>query len=111
MVREQDLAKLEDIVENLLLRFNVLKQDNSELKAQVKLKDEKINELQIQVDSLTVNKSEVHGRVSSLIDTIEDWEKTFSAELQEVSDAVEDSRIEKVGIDPAHESQLFSVGE
>ncbi len=111
MTKEQDLAKLEGIVENLLLRFNVLKHENVELKAQVKAKEDKIDVLGTQIDTMTVNKSEVHGRVSSLIDSIEDWEKSFSDEAQGVSAEDKSSEDKNSEMEAKGESQLFSIGE
>lgn len=111
MTKEQDLVKLENIVENLILRFNVLKQENNELTAQLQAKEEKINELQVQVDSLNENTSEVKGRVSSLIDSIEDWEKSLLAEDQAVPGSAKLKAQTIGGTKDQGESQLFSVVE
>lgn len=111
MTKELDLAKLEQIVEKLLQKFNVLKQEKGELVAQLQAKEERIIELQAQIDTLNDNKSEIQGRVSTLIDSIEEWESSFSSDGPEAPIAVK-STVNKKGKSEEHyESQLFSIGE
>lgn len=111
MTKEQDLAKLENIVENLLLKFNGLKQEKNELVAQIQAKEEKIIELQTQIESLSENRSEVHGRVSNLINSIEDWEKSFFAEDDDGTVINQSAGKKKSGAEERGEAHLFSIGE
>lgn len=80
MTKEADLIKLEGIVTNLMERYNTLKLQKIELKAQIKAKDDKISELNNELETLQDEKSNVHGRVSNLLGSIEEWEKTLDSD-------------------------------
>jgi len=77
MTREADLIKLEGVVTNLMERYNLLKSQNGELLAQIKSKDETIASLNEEIEGLRLEKTDVHGRVSSILGSIEEWERSL----------------------------------
>lgn len=110
MTKEADLVKLESVVTSLMGRFNALKQEKSELEAQLEAKEERIDELNEQINSLTTEKSDVRGRVSSLLGSIEDWEQNLATEKKDGS-ADSGSAGDSTNSDGKIESKLFQVGE
>lgn len=82
MTKEEDFIKLEGIVINLMERYNALKIQKFDLDAQVKAKDVEISELTNVIESLQDEKSKVHGRVTTLLGSIEEWEKTLDGDVQ-----------------------------
>ncbi len=83
MEHNEDLAKLEQFVEKLIGSHNQLKNENNKMKAQFQEKQQEIVELQETIKSLQEDRSVMHGRVTGLIDRIDDWEKTFESEDSE----------------------------
>lgn len=80
MESNEDLARLEQFVEKLILSHNQLKNENSEMNAQLLAKQQEVVELRERVKDLQEDKSVVHSRVTGLIDRINDWEKTIDQE-------------------------------
>jgi len=106
------LLKLETVVQKMLGTINELKKSNHSLEAQIHDKDMKIEELENKLAAVNSDQEEISSRVTSLISSIEDWEKNEtkdveeSAELVDVSDSViEESERGEPG------PQLFDVGE
>ncbi len=110
MTKEADLIKLESVVTSLMGRYNALKQEKNELDAQLEAKEEKIDELNEQINSLADEKSDVHGRVSSLLGSIEEWEQNLDVDQQDSSGS-DTSAGEDVNSEGKSESKLFQVGE
>ena len=75
-----DLVRLEQFVEKLIDNHNRLKNENSEIKAQLQAKQQEIAELREMIGNLQADRSMMHNRVTGLIDRIDEWEKTFDQE-------------------------------
>jgi len=102
-----NLAKLEAVVEKMLSNLQDIKRENAALQVQVEAKNTKISELELKINALTSNQDEVSSRVTSLLSSIEDWEKTLEGSDGEKNDA-------HVGREEREESRgggLFSLGE
>jgi len=104
MTKEADLIKLEGIVTNLMERYNTLKQQNLEQVIQLKAKDEMIAELNNDIELLHDEKTTVHGRVSNLIGSIEEWER---ANDDDGATALSMPAIDNSNEQPEGESKLF----
>lgn len=75
MGHEEELARLEQFVEQLLNSYDALKADHRDVQKRL-LKSEQANqELQKSNEALQGDRDIIHTRVSSLIGRIEDWEK------------------------------------
>lgn len=80
MEYEEDLGKLEKNVERLLMSLDSAQDDRVKLKSDlVRLQQEK-KDLEEEVQKLQEEKKLIHQRVSSLIGSIEKWEKSTEAE-------------------------------
>lgn len=80
MEHNEDLARLEQFVEKLIDSHNQLKNENSEIQAQLQAKEQEINELQEAINNLQEDRSVMHTRVSGLLGRIDDWEKNFDGD-------------------------------
>ena len=80
MEYNEDLARLEQFVEKLIASHDQLKNENSEINAQLQAKQLEITELQEMIKNLQEDRSVMHNRVTGLIDRIDVWEKAFDHE-------------------------------
>jgi len=80
MEQKEGLARLEQYIEKLIGSHNQLKNENSEISAQLQAKQQEIVELQEMIKNLQEDRSVIHNRVSGLIDRIDEWEKAFEQE-------------------------------
>jgi predicted nuclease with TOPRIM domain len=80
MDNNEDLARLEQFVEKLIVSHNHLKNENDEVKVKLQAKQQEIAELQEMIKNLQEDRSVMHNRVTGLLDRIDDWEKTFAQE-------------------------------
>jgi len=76
MDHEEELVRLEQIVEKLLESYNVLKSDCANLQQRLQAKEKENKTLLEQVQSLSSDKSTMHNRVTGLIGKIEAWEES-----------------------------------
>ena len=76
MENNVELARLEQFIDKLLDRYNVLKKNFHELEATLAQREQEIEELKAQIRDLQAERTEVGGRVASLIGRIEEWEST-----------------------------------
>lgn len=74
----EELSRLEGIVEKLLAQYGSLKQEKEQLEAELDRKNRELSELRDTAAQLQEEKSVIHGRVNSLISSLEKWEKTQS---------------------------------
>jgi predicted nuclease with TOPRIM domain len=81
MEHNEDLVRLEQLVEKLIGSHNKLKKTNDEMAAQLEEKEQEIAELQEMVKNLQDDRSEMHGQVTGLIDRIGEWEKIIDQEV------------------------------
>ena len=107
----ETLLKLEAVVQKMLGTIKELKSSNISLESQIRDKDTKIEELESKLAAVNSDQEDISSRVTSLIDSIEDWEKNDQkdvgapSELADVSDPViEPSEVKQ-------EPQLFDEGE
>jgi len=80
MEQNEDLARLEQFVDKLIGSHDQLKNENSEINAQLQVKQQEIDELQEKIKNLQEDRSVMHNRVIGLIDRIDEWEKAFGDE-------------------------------
>jgi FtsZ-binding cell division protein ZapB len=76
----EELSRLEKIIEKLLSQFGTLKEEKEQLAAELEQKEREIVELRKAAAQLKEEKSVIHGRVSSLISSLEKWEKAQTNE-------------------------------
>jgi len=87
-MEDQDFSKLEAVVEKLLAALGATRDENVSLLARLQDKDQKIEELEQKIQVLDSDRAEVSGRVSSLIDSIENWQNsTGPSPVQGTEDA------------------------
>lgn len=108
-----NLEKLEAVVDKMLNNINELKKDKAALQAQVEARNVTIAELEEKVSSMTSSQEEVSSRVTNLLSSIEDWERSTEADEEEDRYEAQDTQ----DIPPAEEQSeknggsLFSIGE
>ena len=76
----ENLSRLESIVEKLLADLDRIQQDKTALQAALNEKDVENNKLRQELDAIRADRSSIHNRVTSLIDSIEKWETSRSSE-------------------------------
>jgi len=77
MENNEDWVRLEQFVEKLIVSHNQLKNENSEINAQLQAKQQEIAELHEMIKNLEKDRNVMHNRVTGLIDRIDEWEKVF----------------------------------
>jgi len=102
-----NLAKLEAVVEKMLGNLQDIKRENAALQAQVEAKNGKIAELESKISALASNQDEVSSRVTNLLSSIEDWERSLEGSDDEKIDA----HIGKGEREESRGGGLFSLGE
>jgi chromosome segregation ATPase len=83
-----------------------IRRENAALQAQVEAKNRQIAALEATLNNLTSNQEEVSSRVTNLLSSIEDWEKSL-----EGSDAKNDIDSEDDAGEEAKGGGLFSLGD
>lgn len=101
-----NLAKLEAVVEKMLGNLQDIRRENAALQAQVEAKNRQIAALEATLNNLTSNQEEVSSRVTNLLSSIEDWEKSL-----EGSDAKNETDAEDDAGEEAKGGGLFSLGD
>lgn len=76
MKQESELGRLENFVNSLLARYNVLKEDNARLTQDVQERDEIIEDLRDNLAQMESERNEISNRVGGIILQIEEWEKS-----------------------------------
>jgi predicted nuclease with TOPRIM domain len=105
MIETEDLGRLESVVEKLLTDFNNLKKENSELEELLEQQQGEINKLQATLDEVQSDRTQVQQRVSGILNSIEQWEKSQTPEQP-----TDDSE-ERTEGKPESSPQLFSMGK
>ncbi|MEW6595797.1 MAG: DUF904 domain-containing protein [Thermodesulfobacteriota bacterium] len=75
---ENDLGRLEKIVEKLMANLDAIQQEKNGLAAMVRQLEEERKGLQQEVARLMEDKEQVKKRVHTLIGAVEKWEKAFA---------------------------------
>lgn len=93
MESNEDLVRLADVVESLLAKFNRLKEEKNELERTLQQREEEIRDLNDTLATLQNEKADVYQRVSSILTSIDEWEKGQGSEAgtTETADAQETS--------------------
>ncbi len=98
---EPDVSKLEDVVTRLLDEYDVLKKKCEQLTLDLADSLVQVDELKEEKIALLNEKETVHGRVTTILDKLSDWEEGLVAEVDgENADAHQD----------ASSGQLFTMG-
>jgi regulator of replication initiation timing len=71
----EELSRLENIVEKLLSQFGSIKQEKEQLEAELERKELELAALREAAGQLKEEKNVIHGRVNSLISSLEKWER------------------------------------
>ncbi len=110
-MENETLSKLEAVVKKMLGNIDELKSENGSLQSQIQTKDAKIEELESKISAMTSDQDAINTRVSSLISSIEEWEKNDEKVVAETTQSAEipESAIE--ASKEKQEGQLFDMGE
>ncbi len=84
-----NLEKLEAMVEKMLNNLQELRRDNAQLQAQLAAKNSRVAELESEVKAMNSTQDEVSTRVTTLLSSIEEWERTLDPDAQAPQDAEE----------------------
>ncbi len=76
---QEDLERLEGIVEKLLHRLDGLVRERDELARTLQAREAELEELRRRNAGLVEERAEVHQRVSRLLGAIEEWEQSHGA--------------------------------
>jgi len=106
-----NLAKLEAVVKKMLSNLQELKRENAALQVQLEAKGDKLAELESKIKSMTSSQEEVSSRVTSLLSSIEEWERKadLDSPVEQVDLRQEDQDEEEVV--ESRGGGLFSLGE
>jgi chromosome segregation ATPase len=110
-MENETLLRLEAVVQKMLGTINELKKSKLELEGQIHDRDIKIGELENKLAAVNSDQEKISSRVTSLISSIEEWEKNDMmgvegpADIADVSDSALGSGTVR------SESQLFDMGE
>ncbi len=78
MEYENDLGRLEKIVEKLMANLDAIQQEKNTLAAAVRQLEEEKKGLQQELVRLKEDKDQIKKRVHTLIGSVEKWEKAFA---------------------------------
>jgi DNA repair exonuclease SbcCD ATPase subunit len=102
MGQNGELQKLEEFVEKLLSRSNLLRQQKARLETELAERDRLIAELRESLAAQDSERSEVNDRLSKIVDQIEEWELDLDEEKVESAPA---EAAEELDEDPAGEDE------
>ena len=77
---ENDLGRLEKIVEKLMANLDAIQQEKNTLAAAVRQLEEEKKGLQLELSRLKEDKDQIKKRVHTLIGSVEKWEKAFAGD-------------------------------
>ena len=110
MAYEEEFNRLEAVVEKLLESYSALKQKQEVLEASLEQKNQELLELRQSVGKHRDEKSQIHKRLTGLIDVVEKWEKLVeeSGDKKPMAQEEQQSLDEDKETTGGPESQLFS---
>ena len=73
------LGKLEAVVDKLISEYQSLQQERDRLLADLRQRDEQIMALQEENAQLSSERKDMHGRVSSMLGKLVEWEESQSS--------------------------------
>ena len=74
MAYDENLTRLEKIVENLLDKLDSIQQEKNKIEAALAAKEKENSDLKAELGNIRQDKDKIHERVSTLISSIEKWE-------------------------------------
>ncbi len=107
MEHGEDLGRLEQFVERLLASHNQLKNENHGIKTLLQQKEQEIAELKETNKGLQEDRGVMHGRVTGLLDRIDEWEKALDGIGTSSSGDASSGQSQEVSKEA---SPLFNVG-
>jgi len=75
MEHVENLARLEEAIDNLLAAMQELKDEKAQVETRLEEKEQEAFELKQQLETLQSERSRIHQRVAGLITSIDKWEK------------------------------------
>lgn len=115
MAQDSELQRLEKFVEKLLTNFSELKAEKAKLEQKLFDSELKIEELQGDISSKNIERTEISERVNKIADQIAEWEQSLDEEAaddsaEEDEDADEEPEDEKNGEEEGRvQHNLFSM--
>lgn len=106
MSKDNELERLEGFVATLLEKFNTLQSKYVMLTERLGRRDESIETLQAELDSMREERGDISSRVSSLIGKIEEWESE-----SEIPVAEDESNDDEKSFDSSVQGNLFSADD
>jgi len=106
MSDNENFDRLEKTVEKFLGLFQAMKKEKAELEIILQEKETKISDLERKIDTLTDDRTRIHGRVSTLLNSIEEWEKGQAAPI-----AMPGGKTKPGGTTAVQEGGLFSMND
>ncbi|MFW2367865.1 MAG: hypothetical protein ACN4GW_15725 [Desulforhopalus sp.] len=88
MAQDSELKRLEKFVEKLLGNFSELKAEKGRLEQKLFESELKIEELQGDISTKNIERTEISERVNKIVDQIEEWEQSLD---EPAAEAGEDS--------------------
>jgi len=76
MEQVENLARLEEAIDKLLIALQEMKNEKGQLEVRLEEKEQEAFELKQQLETLQSERSRIHQRVAGLITSIDKWEKT-----------------------------------
>lgn len=86
MAQDNELQRLEKFVEKLLTNFSELKAEKARVEQKLFDTELKVEELQGDISSKNVERTEISERVNKIADQIAEWEQSLDDETGEDSD-------------------------
>lgn len=91
MAQDSELQRLEGFVEKLLTNFSELKAEKARLEQKLFDSELKIEELQGDISSKNIERTEISERVNKIVDQIEEWEQSLDdAGVEDAEDSEEE---------------------
>ncbi|MEE4136281.1 MAG: hypothetical protein V2I32_09395 [Desulforhopalus sp.] len=111
MGQNGELQKLEEFVEKLLSRSNLLRQQKAKLETELAERDRLIAELRESLAAQDSERSEVNDRLSKIVDQIEEWELDQDEEKAQAAEELVEDPVEEDEAAPPVKGQhnLFSA--
>ncbi len=85
MEPNEDLVRLAGVVEDLLTRFNQLKDEHNKTVQSLQDSEAHAKELQESLDQVQSEKSDAYDRISGILGSIEQWENSLEEDEKKSS--------------------------
>jgi len=109
MDESSSILQLENVVDKLIRDYQNLQQERDKLTRDLLTRDEQIAALQEENAQLNAEKQDVHGRVSSLLGKLVEWEKSQEvAQTSQETTPMEEKTVAET-TSPAAPAKLFTM--